>query len=383
MGDWGGDESDGSLDLKSAVVEPEYRRAERPEEVQTRVSETLEAMMLLGPAFSGDASVSAEHLYATCSARACFFVASKVMQTKRKTLLVVWTMDDFEVTGYPPPEEQLVIPMVLLTFPPLLKLVWQNRVLNLGMDDTFPDWSEVFHTQVHLDEAWQLLVRWPRSIRHLIQAKANEADFRALVLSEMYKLAILEMEKNASRYAEIGLEIGASVFHRLMRRCTDPVNLGPRPYMKNSAKAYRMEEGEARELFDQVFRTQIPRVMHELFCIPQYTGWEDETNSGAERCGLFPRQREHANQVREDRREVNRKYDTDLDKFLKAKIRSDGVKTLPFKYLDQFVANRRRNHGDFDERPAFRRRAESNQEPRLDLNLVEREDLRWLIGIMN
>ena len=40
-------------------------------------------------------------------------------------------------------------------------------------------------------------------------------------------------------------------------------------------------------------------------------------------------------------------------------------------------------HGDFDERPAFRRRAESNQEPRLDLNLVEREDLSWLIGIMN
>ena len=69
-------------------MEPEYRRAERPEEVQTRVSETLEAMMLLGPAFSGDASVSAEHLYATCSARACFCVANKVMQTKRKTMLV-------------------------------------------------------------------------------------------------------------------------------------------------------------------------------------------------------------------------------------------------------------------------------------------------------
>ena len=34
--------------------------------------------------------------------------------------------------------------MVLSTFPPLLKLVWQNRVLNLGMDDTFPDWNENF-----------------------------------------------------------------------------------------------------------------------------------------------------------------------------------------------------------------------------------------------
>ena len=83
-------------------MEPDFRRAERPEDVQTRVSETLEAMMLLGPAFSGDASVSDEHLDATCSARACFCVANKVMQTKQKTLLVVWTMVDFELTGYPP-----------------------------------------------------------------------------------------------------------------------------------------------------------------------------------------------------------------------------------------------------------------------------------------
>ena len=51
-------------------------------------------------------------------------------------------------------EDQLVIPMVLSTFPPLLKLVWQIRVLNLGMDDSFPDWDEFFHTQVHLEEAW-------------------------------------------------------------------------------------------------------------------------------------------------------------------------------------------------------------------------------------
>ena len=128
--------------------------------------------------------------------------------------------------------------------------------------------------QVHLDEAWQLLVRWPRSIRHLIQAKANE-----------------------------------------MRRCTDPVNLGPRPHMKNSVNAYKMGEREARELFDQVFRTQILRVMHEFFCVPQYTGWEDETSSYAERCGLFPRQRQHANRLKEDRREVNKRYDTDIDRF--------------------------------------------------------------------
>ena len=77
------------------------------------------------------------------------------MQTRKKTLLVVWTMDDFELTGYPPPEDYLVIPMVLSTFPPLLKLVWQNRILNLGMDNhEFPTWEEIFHTQVHLDEAW-------------------------------------------------------------------------------------------------------------------------------------------------------------------------------------------------------------------------------------
>ena len=135
-------------------------------------------------------------------------------------------------------------------------------------DHEFPTWEEIFHTEVHLDEAWQLLVRWPRSTRHLIQAKANEADFRAMALYEMYELAMLEMEKNAHKYAEIGLEIDASVFHRLMRRCTDPVNLGPRPHLKNSAEAHKMNEEDARELFDRVFRTQIPRVLHEYFCVP-------------------------------------------------------------------------------------------------------------------
>merc|ERR1711894_222661 len=140
----------------------------------------------------------------------------------------------------------------------------------------------------------------------------------------MYVLAVEEMRRNVQRYREVGLQIGAPVFHRLMRRCTDPVNLGPRPYMKNSANAYRMDEGDARKLFDQVFRTQIPRVMHEYFCIPQYTGWEDETISYAERCGLFPRERKHAYRVREARQEVNASYDADLEKFLKPKK----VKTL-------------------------------------------------------
>ena len=75
--------------------------------------------------------------------------------------------------------------------------------------------------------------------------------------------------------------------------------------------------------------------------------------------------------MREARQDVNKRYDTDLEKFLKAKR----VKTLPFNQLNQSVAHRRRNHGDFDKRPAFRRRAESNQESRLDLNSVEGEDL--------
>ena len=74
--------------------------------------------------------------------------------------------------------------------------------------------------------------------------------------------------------------------------------------------------------------------------------------------------------MRKDKQEVNKRYDADLEKFLKAKR----VKTLPFNQLDQFVAHRRRNHGDFDERPAFRRRPGNSQEPRLDLNLVEGED---------
>ena len=116
-------------------IEPAFRRAEQPEALQTRVSETMEAMMLLGPAFSGDASVSAEHLYATRAARACFCVANKVVQTKQKTLLVEWTMDDFELTGYPSADGHGVIPMVLSIFPPFLKLVWQNRVVNHGMED--------------------------------------------------------------------------------------------------------------------------------------------------------------------------------------------------------------------------------------------------------
>ena len=83
----------------------------------------MEAMMLLGPAFSGDASVSAEHLYVTRAARTCFYVANKVMQTRQRTLLVVWMIEDFELTGSPSPDDHLVIPMVLSTFPPLLKLV--------------------------------------------------------------------------------------------------------------------------------------------------------------------------------------------------------------------------------------------------------------------
>ena len=130
------------------------------------------------------------------------------------------------------------------------------------------------------------------------------------------------------------------------------MNLGPRPHMKNSANAYKMEEEDARELFDQVFCTQIPRVMHEYFCVPQYTGWEDETINYVKGSGLFPREREHAYQLGKARQEVNARYDADLEKFLRAKR----VKILHINQLDQFVAHRRRQHVDFDKRPAFRRR---------------------------
>ena len=123
MEPWGGEETDGSRDLESVQVEPDFCRAEQSEEVQARVSGTMEAMILLRPAFSGDASVSAEHLYVTRAARACFCVANKVMQTRQRTLLVVWMIEDFELTGSPSPDDHLVIPMVLSTFPPLLKLV--------------------------------------------------------------------------------------------------------------------------------------------------------------------------------------------------------------------------------------------------------------------
>ena len=79
-------------------------------------------------------------------------------------------------------------------------------------------------------------------MRHLIQARANEAEYGAMALYEMYELAIQEMRRNADGYAEIGLEIGTPVYHRLMRRCTDPVSLGPRPHLKHAAEAYKMRE---------------------------------------------------------------------------------------------------------------------------------------------
>jgi hypothetical protein len=65
---------------------------------------------------------------------------------------------------------------------------------------------------------------------------------------------------------------------------------------------------------------------------------------------------------------MDEQYDVDVNRFLRMK---NGIRIIPFRDLDQFVANRRRNHGDFDDRPAFRRRPVNSQEPRLDLNLVE------------
>ena len=144
------------------------------------------------------------------------------------------------------------------------------------------------------------------------------------------------MRRNADRYAEIRLEIGAPVFHRLMRRCTDPVNLRPCPHLKHAAEAYKMKEGEARELFDRVFCTQIPRVLHEHFCLPRYNGFDDETLSYEEAHGLCPRERQQAFQVGEAREEVEARYDTDIERFLNAS--RPKVKTLQTNQMDQFVA---------------------------------------------
>ena len=93
-----------------------------------------------------------------------------------------------------------------------------------------------------------------------------------------------------------------------------------------------MKEEDARELFDRVFHTQIPRVLHEHFCITRYTGWEDETIHYEEAYGLFPRERQQAFQVGEAREEVEARYDADIERFLNA--RRPRMKTLQTNQME-------------------------------------------------
>ena len=72
-------------------------------------------------------------------------------------MLVVFTIDRFELNGYPSQDENFVIPLVMSMFLSILKLVFKNRTMNFGMPAfQFPSWGESINVEGHLAEALQL-----------------------------------------------------------------------------------------------------------------------------------------------------------------------------------------------------------------------------------
>ena len=123
-------------------------------------------------------------------------------------IVVVWTVEDFDVASYPGPGEK-VVPFVLSASRVLLNLVRKSRDANLGnADQPRRAHQDLLETEVTLVDAWMLLTRCPQSLAKHVTMKAAAADMRALMLSELYQIVVKEWEDNEEYYATMTVDVG-------------------------------------------------------------------------------------------------------------------------------------------------------------------------------
>ena len=300
------------------------------------------SLTTLSSRFTMEGSSSAEHLIATHNARPDFCVAYRIMMVERPTFMVVWTMNEFDLLGYPSLSKGQITPYVLSASPMLLKLVWQARCVNRGLETSqFPTWQEIFSQRVTLVEAWQLITRWPRCLQEMIVTKARRADFKALALYEMYQAVLEEIRINGHHYQSSLLEVTRSAFVRLFRIHLDPITFGPRPHSREANDIPIISTSECVAVRKHVYRYQIPRLIHHFHCVNR------KRKPVISSCRYEARLK-----ILDQRRRIEDAHNTRLRRFLnERRINSN---TVPSELRSDFMARFELSSLAFQVRPLLR-----------------------------
>ena len=138
-----------------------------PEDLTQENCLQAQAALLINPNLIGDVSTTAEHLAATVNIRPCSCITTLLGAIPEPgAIVVVWTIEDFDVASYAGPGEK-VVPFVLSASMVLLNLVRKSRDANLGNANPPPRaHKDLLETGVTLIDAWILLPAaqkaWPR-----------------------------------------------------------------------------------------------------------------------------------------------------------------------------------------------------------------------------
>ena len=239
-----------------------------PEDLTQENCLQAQAALLIDPNLIGDASTTAEHLAATVNIRPCSCVTTELVAIPEPgAIVVVWTMEDFDVASYPGPGEK-VVPFVLSASMVLLNLVCKSRDANVGIASPPPrTHMNLLETGVTLVDAWMLLTRCPQILAKHVIMKAAASDMRALMLSELYQIVAKEWEENEEYYATMTTDVGLHEVSRLLRVHVDPLTNGPRPNNRRSRRRtlHLMDKDETREVIRHVVQNLAPKLIHEAF----------------------------------------------------------------------------------------------------------------------
>ena len=157
----------------------------------------------------------------------------------------------------------------------------------------------------------------------------------------MYQAVLEEMRMNEQHYQSALLEVTRSAFVRLFRIHLDPITFGPRPHSRDANDIPIMSTSECVAVRKQVYRYQIPRLIHLFHCVNR------KRKPVISSCSYEARLK-----ILDQRRRIEDAHNTRLRRFLDERRLNSN--TVPRELRSDFMARFELSSLAFQVRPLLR-----------------------------
>lgn len=129
--------------------------------------------------------------------------------------------------------------------------------------------EEYFNKEPDIAQVFAMLMRSPKSRRLSLDSKKDSAEFRALVLNELWQIATEYHEEFKEAFDDVQLHVPEKAWHELKRIHYDPYTTASRPFLEED-NPYIMNREQFNRVLTQLVRYHLPKLIHPVVCEFQF-----------------------------------------------------------------------------------------------------------------